>query len=333
MDAKDTQGKPLISVILSFRNEELVIPALIQRLQASLDPLELSYELIFVDDDSTDRSASILSEHAARDDRIKVITMARKFGVAECILAGLSYSRGEAAIYMDTDLQDPPEVIPQLIEKWRQGAEIVNTIRTRREGETAFKKKLTAFAYRLIRVISAEADLPVEAGDFKLLSRRAVKQMLALPESDPYLRGLVRWIGFRQEFVPYERKPRAGGKSHFPCFAHLIRDLLSLRGPAGTFIIGITSFSMFPLLFFLFLGMLFILASTVAAAILGILALAGIGISGILWLILLAVFLTGIQLSGIGTLGLYLARIYRDARGRPRYIVENARGFDREGSK
>ena len=159
--------------------------------------------------------------------------MSRRFGVSECARAGMSAASGDAIIIMDADLQDPPEVIPQLIEKWRAGADVVHTVRTHRRGESAAKMMLTRLAYRIIHMGSS-IELPVDAGDFKLLSRAALNHLLALQESDPYLRGLVVWIGFQQAFVPYEREARHAGRTHFPFFS---------RNPWKTFAIGLTSFS------------------------------------------------------------------------------------------
>ena len=200
----------LISIILSFRNEEEVLPEMIERLDAVFSKLPDDYELIFVDDDSTDGSHDLLAERAAKDSRIKVITMTRRFGVAECMLAGIAHSSGDAVVSMDTDLQDPPEVIPELIAKWRDGSDVGYTVRTRREGEGPLKMWVTRLAYRAINA-SSEIDMPVNAGDFRLLSRRACDQLMELREMDPYPRGLIPWLGYRQEPVYYQRAARAGG--------------------------------------------------------------------------------------------------------------------------
>ena len=193
---------PLVSVVLSFRNEAETLPTLIARLTTMFRTQPVEYELIFVNDASTDASLQILTNARAQNPRIKILTMSRRFGVAECVRAGMSASRGDAIVYMDADLQDPPEIIPTLLSEWQKGADVVHTLRSRREGESQMKMRLTALAYRIIRSGSTLA-LPVDAGDFKLLSRKAVTHLLALEESDPYLRGLTVWIGFRQVLVPY----------------------------------------------------------------------------------------------------------------------------------
>ena len=209
---------PLVSVVLSFRNEAENIPTLVARLVAMFATQDVAYELLFVNDSSNDGSLETLVEARSTNPRVKIVNMSRRFGVSECARAGMSLSSGDATIIMDADLQDPPEVIPQLIEKWRQGADVVHTVRTHRRGESAAKMMLTRIAYRIIH-IGSSIELPVDAGDFKLLSRAALDHLLALGESDPYLRGLVVWIGFQQAFVPYEREARHAGKTHFPFFS------------------------------------------------------------------------------------------------------------------
>lgn len=312
---------PLVSVILSFRNEAEVIPELIRRLQIALTSAAVDHELIFVNDDSTDNSLTVLSEWAARDNRIKIINMSRRFGVSECVLAGIERSQGDAVVYMDADLQDPPELIPELIVKWQSGADAVYTVRTDREGESAFKLWLTRQAYRFINSVS-EMDLPVEAGDFRLISRRAADALLGLNEKNPYLRGLVTWIGFKQEPVLYTRQKRVAGVTHFPLFRS--------RGPITTFVYGVTSFSVLPLVAFLVLGLIvssLSLLMTLGAIVFWILRLT---LPGWTVLALLLLFSTGIQLTGIGTLGLYLGRVFNEVRQRPRYIVASTIGFAQE---
>lgn len=302
----------LISVVLSFRNEAPLIPELIARVTAALAQAGCDHELIFVNDASTDQSLEILTTHAAADPRIKVITMSRRFGPSECVLAGLRYAQGDAAIFMDTDLQDPPELLPTLVERWRHGSDVVHTVRTARAGESAVKMALTRLAYRLIRAVS-DIDLRVEAGDFKLLSRRAVDTLLTLNETDPYLRGLAVWIGFRQEYVPYARLPRAAGVTHFPFFSH---------NPWRTVLSGLTSFSVTPLLIWAPLGVLVLLAGL---AVVGW-ALVSAATSW-QWILAVVLVLAGLQLLGLGIVGLYLARVYRDGRKRPASVIAETIGL------
>jgi dolichol-phosphate mannosyltransferase len=310
---------PLVSVVLSFRNEEGVIPELIARLQRSLRGAGVRYELLFVNDASSDRSLELLEEHHRKDPAVKVVNMSRRFGVAPCVFAGLHYARGDAVVYMDADLQDPPELIPELLARWREGADVVYTVRTARQGEHGGKMWLTRAAYRAISRL-AEVDLPEEAGDFKLLSRRVVDQLLRLGEHDLYVRGLVTWLGFRQVAVPYERQARAAGVTHFPLFGSL--------GPITTFANAVTSFSQLPLVFFLLLGLAGGALSLLALLGLGAARLAGGGASAGAALVAFGGLLWSTLAAGIGVLGLYLARIHREALGRPRYVVESTLGID-----
>jgi dolichol-phosphate mannosyltransferase len=310
---------PLLSVVLSFRNEADVIPELIDRLTKALDGAAIDHELIFVNDASTDDSLALLEKRRLEDPRVKVINMSRRFGVAPCVVAGMRFAKGDAVVYMDADLQDPPELLPTLWARWREGADVVYTVRTDRRGESRIKLALTRAAYGLIARASS-IELPVEAGDFKLLSRRVVDHLLALDEQELYLRGLVSWVGFRQVAVPYERQPRAGGVTHFP--------LLGSMGPINTLAAGLTSFSHAPLVLFLLLGLAFGALSSVA--LLGMAAAWALGAppSGAAALVAVGFLLWSTLLAGIGVLGLYLARIHREALGRPRYIVESTIGFD-----
>jgi dolichol-phosphate mannosyltransferase len=310
---------PLVSVVLSFRNEESVIQELIARLQQALRSAGAAYELIFVNDASTDGSLALLEQSHKEDSAIKVVTMSRRFGVAPCVMAGLRYARGDAVVYMDADLQDPPELIPELISHWRDGADVVYTVRTARRGEHEGKMWLTRVAGGAIRRLS-EIEIPDDAGDFKLLSRRVVEHLLSLGEHDLYMRGLVSWLGFRQVAVPYERQARGGGRTHFPLFGSL--------GPVTTFASGVTSFSHMPLVFFLLLGLLGGALSGLALLGLGLGRLFGAEPSMAAGLFAFGTLLWSTLAAGIGVIGLYLARIHREVLGRPRYVVESTIGFD-----
>jgi dolichol-phosphate mannosyltransferase len=310
---------PLVSVILSFRNEEEVLPELIARLTAALSPLPLDYELVFVNDDSRDGSRALLEARAREDKHIRLVNMSRRFGVSECVLAGMRYAKGDAMVMMDTDLQDPPELLPEMIEKWRAGADVVYTVRTARAGEPAYKLILTRWAYRAINAV-ANTNLPQEAGDFKLLSRRVAEELLKLDEKDPYLRGLVTWLGFKQVPVPYQRLARAGGESHFPIFRS--------KGPLIMFVFGITSFSVLPLAAFVLIGMAVVgLAVLLMMSIVLYRLLGGVPVEAAWFMGAVLLFVSGVQLVGTGVVGIYLGRVYNDVRNRPRYIVESTTGF------
>jgi glycosyltransferase involved in cell wall biosynthesis len=297
--------QPLVSVVLSFRNEADNIPVLVSRLDRMFAAQSLDYELLFVNDDSTDASLAILLGERERNQRVKILNMSRRFGVAEGVLAGMAAAGGDAVVYMDADLQDPPELIPSLVERWRAGADVVHTVRTRRKGESPLKMTATRIAYRIIR-LGSSIDLPIEAGDFKLLSRAAVDDLLQVRESDPYLRGLVVWLGLNQVFIPYERDARHAGRTHFPFFS---------KNPWKTFIVGLTSFSFLPIY----------LCFALAAA-----GLAGSAVSFLLarYLVALITFFWATTLAAIGGVSLYLIRIYKDVRGRPPYLVKSTIGLD-----
>ena len=306
-----------MSVVLSFRNEAETIPAMIGRLDAMFSAEPVAYEIIYVNDASTDASLAILLKERERNPRVKVLNLSRRFGVAEGVLAGMAVASGDVVVYMDADLQDPPELIPALLAQWRAGADVVHTIRTRRHGEHPLKMWLTRLGYRAIQ-FGSTVELPVNAGDFKLLSRHVVRHLLDLQESDPYIRGLVAWIGFRQAFITYEREARHAGRTHFPLFG---------RGPWKAFIVGFSSFSFLPVYasgvmaavgFVVALGLLaaaLVLAladSTLAAP------LAIVGAIGLLW---------STAVGAVAAVGLYVIRIYNDVRRRPAYIVQSSVGL------
>ncbi len=310
----------LLSVVFSFRNEEDVIPELIKRMRRTLDPLKLDYELIFVNDASTDGSLELLLKYHQQDERIKILNLSRRFGLAPGIRAGLQHARGDAVVYMDADLQDPPELIPKLLEELKKGAEVVHTTRTKRKGENRFKMWLTKQAYRVINLV-ADIDIPQNTGDFKLLSRRALDELLQLREYDPFMRGLVRWIGFRQAQVFYEREQRYAGQTHF--------SLLRSINPVREFVRGLTSFSELPLYFALITGLLCCAGSLIyLLAVLVRRLFSGTHLSAGSAVIVIMLFLGGTILFAIGILGLYVGRMHQDVKNRPHYIVESKIGFD-----
>jgi dolichol-phosphate mannosyltransferase len=313
-----TSGSGLVSVVFSFRNEAENIPTLVSRVDAAFSGQPERYEIIFVNDRSSDNSLEILMKERERNPAVKILNMSRRFGVGECVRAGMQWSKGDAVIYMDADLQDPPELIPKLLEFWRQGAQVVHTQRTRRTGESPAKMWLTKQAYRVIR-FGSTIELPVESGDFKLLSRQALQHFLSLSESDPYIRGLVVWIGFSQQFVPYERAPRNAGSTHFPLFS---------RNPWKTLISGLTSFSFAPIYAWAVIAAVGLgLAAMLLAVGVGAALLHG-SFAGTVALVGLAFFFWATIIGAISTVGLYVIRTYKDVRGRPQYIVESTVGFE-----
>jgi len=314
---------PEISVIVPCFNEEGVIPETHRRLIATLEPIASSFELIYVDDGSRDQTPARLAEIQQSDPRVRVVAFSRNFGHQMAITAGLNHSRGRAAVLIDADLQDPPEVIPEMIARWREGYEVVYGTRRRREGETAFKTKTAEWFYRLINRIS-EIPIPLDTGDFRLLDRKAVDALTAMPERDRFVRGMVSWVGFRQIAVSYDRAARHAGVSKYSLF-RMLRFALD----------GILSFSIVPLRLATFLGVAATSAALLAAAVLVILILAGaLPLTGAAhpgpWLavLLTGLFIGGVQLICLGIVGEYLGRIYGESKHRPLYIVRETRGFD-----
>jgi dolichol-phosphate mannosyltransferase len=304
----------LVSVVFSFRNEEGNLDELIRRVQAALDSAKVEHELIFVNDSSTDRSIEILTRHAARDRRIKVLNMSRRWGPSPCALAGMAHSSGDAVIYMDSDLQDPPELIPKMIKEFRNGADVVNTTRTERLGESHFKMWVTKQAYRIINLL-ADTDIPMNTGDFKLLSRRTVEEVVRIQEYNPFLRGLVRWVGFKQVQIYYRREARGSGKTHVPLYG---------PGPLRAFVSGITSFSNIPLYLSFVLG-IFVSFGSFAYLTYIVISRVFFGLHNPGWpaVMVTMLFLCGVILATIGILSIYVASIHRQVKNRPLYIVES----------
>ena len=310
-------AKKLLSIVFSFRNEEEVIDELLLRLHGALENIDMDYEFVFVNDASTDASASILEKHMENDPHVRLVNMANRFGVVPCMIAGLKYARGDAVALMDCDLQDPPEAIPRMLERWRDGADVVYGTRTVRRGESPVKLFLTKCAYRVINALS-EIDLPVDSGMFKLLDRRVVESLLEVDEQDPYLRGLITWVGFRQDQVLYEREERYAGKTHFPLFS---------QNPVREFAVAIISFSKIPLSAIVALGLFITVSALIALVGLGVAALFGAEMSLMAPAFVSVVLLSGVQLFATGIIALYIGRIYKQTRNRPHFIVESAHGF------
>ena len=312
-----------VSVVLSFFNEAHVIPELLTRLRKSLQTcVERGtigrYELVFVNDASTDGSESILLREIESQGDVVLINTSRNFGVSECVMAGLEAAVGDAVIYMDADLQDPPELIPEMIERWvnDENVDVVYTTRRDRAGEHQAKLALTHFGYRLIRSIS-EIDIPVDSGDFKLLSRRVVDELIKLRERKPYVRGLVSWVGFNQVQVMYDRAPRFDGprNTKFPVF--------SRRVIYGYLDRALISFSDAPLKAALFLGFCISVLAGMYLVVVLIQKIMGWYVPG--WPALMAaiVFLGGVQITIMGLIGLYVGSIFSQVKGRPNYIIKN----------
>lgn len=324
---KESTKTGCLSVVFSFRNEEDVLPELIHRTRTVLEQEQSkgvlsSHEMIFVNDASTDHSLDILLEQAQRHKDIRIINMSRCFGVSPCVLAGMEHSSGDAVVYMDADLQDPPEVIPELLEKWQKGdhVDIVHTTRLSRKGESKIKLFITRIGYCILNKF-ASIYLPVEAGDFKLLSRRAVDHLIQLRENHPFVRGLVCWIGFKQEYVRYHRGSRYAGKTKF--------HVLSPKVLNNFFGSALISFSSAPLKIASFLGLLAIFIDFIIMGHTLWQMIQGIAIPGWTALMVVVLFLGGVQLFCVGIMGLYLNSVYEQSKNRPNYIIDSIFGFDK----
>jgi glycosyltransferase involved in cell wall biosynthesis len=307
-------ARPTLSLVLPIFNEEPVIPELHKRLAAFLGDVGESWEVIFVDDGSRDRSREMLRALAEQEPRYKVVGFARNFGHQIAITAGVDYAVGEAVVVMDADLQDPPEVVKAMIDKWREGFDVVYAVRTKREGETFFKKVTAAAFYRLLRKM-IRIDIPLDAGDFRLMSRQVVVALRSLRETHRFVRGMVSWVGFKQTAVYYERPARFAGETKYP-----LRKMMRFA------IDGVTSFSTVPLRFATWLGMLAGVIAIGAAFWALWTKFFGTGVvPGWTTLMMLVAFGSSAQLLMTGILGEYIGRIYEEVKRRPLYLVSEER--------
>ncbi len=309
-----------LSVVTTFYNEEAVLSELLLRLTQTLSRLGCEYEIILVNDASTDRSLDILRDHIIKDSHIRCITTSRKFGVEPCLQLGIEHATGDAVITIDADLQDPPELIPEMVEKWKAGADVVHTTRTDLKGEAWYRLGMSRLAYQIIRKLSG-LDLPIEASLYKLLSRRVVDVMNTMKERTPYLRGIPVWIGFRQDQVFYERQARFAGETHFPG--------LGFGGLAAvkTLGSGIISFSVVPLYVSFLLGLVMSAGSALFLAAAIFLRVTGAGVpDAALWAGLIALIVS-IQMTTVGIFGIYLGRMHEQLKHRPPYVIDSYLGF------
>jgi dolichol-phosphate mannosyltransferase len=301
---------PTFSIVGPVFNEVDSIRAFYDRVRQAMDGLEEPWELLLVDDGSRDGSAEAIRDLALVDPRVRPLLFSRNFGHQIALTAGLDFSQGKAVIVMDTDLQDPPELIPDLVEKWRAGFEVVYAVRTEREGESWFKKATAAAFYRLINRIT-DVEIPLDTGDFRLLDRRVVEVIKQMRERHRFPRAMVAWVGFRQTGVPYKRSARMVGETKYP-FRKMF--LLALN--------AVTGFSYFPLQLATYFG--FICAGLSAVAIPVVIWLRLSGESALLGqatTLIAVLFLGGVQLISLGILGEYIGRLYDEAKGRPLYVL------------
>lgn len=317
MSAMSTEKKTreLISLIIPCYNEEEVIQTCHDTVCDVIAPLPFDFEIIYVNDGSRDRTTELLDALHKEDRRAKIIHLSRNFGKEAAMTAGIDYAKGDAVIILDSDLQDPPSLIPEMIRLWQENkADVVYGQRTRREGETWLKRKTARAFYKIINFISA-VDIPVNTGDFRLMNRRAVDALKKLRESHRFMKGLFAWIGYRQIALHYIREPRAAGttKWNYIKLWHLAME-------------GITGFSMTPLRIAGFFGFLISLfAFGFGLFIIAHTFLSGGDVPGYPSLIVMVSFLSGIQLLTIGILGEYIGRIFGETKNRPLYFIDEIR--------
>lgn len=307
---------PTFSIVAPIYNETVNLPELYRRVREVMDSIGESWELLLIDDGSTDDSADIIRQLADQDDHVRPVIFARNFGHQIAVTAGLDYSQGQAVVIIDSDLQDPPELIPELIDKWREGYEIVYAVRTERVGESWFKLFTASLFYRLIFRIT-DVKIPLDTGDFRLLDRKVVDVLNQMRERHRFLRGMSSWVGFRQVGVAYSRAPRFAGETKYP-----FRKMLRLA------ITAVTGFSYFPLQLATFIGFLSAGISILAIPVVAAIRYWGPEepLLGQATTLIAVLFLGGVQLISLGILGEYIGRLYDEAKGRPLYIVREAPG-------
>jgi len=309
---------PTLSVVAPCFNEEGVLHELYRRVSHVLDGAGEAWELVLVNDGSRDRTPEIMRELHAADPRVKVVDFARNFGHQIAVTAGMDYARGDAVVLIDADLQDPPELILEMLAKWREGYEVVYAIRAERKGETWFKEFTAKAFYRIIYKIT-DIDIPMDTGDFRLMDRKVVNALKTMKEKHRFMRGMSVWVGFRQTGVKYVRAERYAGETKYP-----LKKMLKFAMD------GITSFSYLPLQLATYVGFASALIAVVGIIITIILRLSGShAFFGQATTLVSVLFLGGVQLISLGIIGEYLGRIYDEVKGRPLYIVREALGFDR----
>lgn len=302
--------KPVFSIIAPIFNEIESLPELHRRISEVMGKTGEDWEMVLVDDGSTDGSSDMIREMAKKEPRIRPVIFARNYGHQIAVTAGMDFSRGDAVIIIDADLQDPPEVILELISKWREGYQVVYAQRAEREGETWFKLATASAFYKLIYRIT-DVKIPMNTGDFRLLDRQVVQVMNSMRERHRFLRGMSAWVGFKSIGVSYKRAARFAGKSKYP-----LKKMLKLA------LTAITSFSFLPLQIATWLGV-----GSITLSILGLIAMIILRLTGSQFLVgqtatlFAIIFLGGVQLLSLGILGEYIGRIYDEVRGRPLYTT------------
>lgn len=305
------------SIVVPIYNEQAVLPVLLNRLDALMASLDAAAEVVLVDDGSSDCSSIVLAARAKDDARYRYIRLSRNFGHQVAITAGMDAARGDAVIVMDADLQDPPEVIEQMIARWREGFDVVYARRLSREGESGFKRVTAALFYRLINRLSA-VDIPADVGDFRLVDRKVVEAFKRMPEQDRYVRGMFAWLGFSQTEVPFHREARAAGETKYP-LTRMIRFAVN----------GIVSFSDLPLRLAIWVGLaISVMAGGYGLYAIGLRLLGGHVVEGWTSMVVVISMLCGANMMMTGIVGLYVGRIYAEVKRRPLYVVDDKASVD-----
>jgi len=303
-------NKIVYSVIVPLYNEDLVIKESYRRLKEVMDSVKENYEIIFMNDGSTDGTRDKVEKICSKDEKMKLVNFSRNFGHQVAITAGMDLAEGSAIIVIDADLQDPPEVIPKMIEKWKEGYEVVYGKRIKREGDSFFKKYTAKLFYRLLKSMTS-VDIPVDTGDFRLIDRKVCDALKSLPERNRYVRGLVSWVGFKQTFVEISRQERFAGETKYP-----LNKMIKLA------LDGITSFSYKPLVIAGYLGCLTFLVGLISLV--SVIMKNFVNHTPILnfsLIISINLFMFGLILASIGIMGQYIGRIFEESKARPNYII------------
>ncbi len=317
MESKETGSNKVLSIVAPAYNEEAGLDEFYSRLVDAVKILNLDLEIIYVNDGSQDGTLEIMSRQHNNDSRISIIDLSRNFGKEIALTAGLDHASGDAVVVIDTDLQDPPELIPKLVERWRDGYDVVNAKRIKRRGESAFKKISSFVYYRFLYQLS-DIKIPKDTGDFRLLSRNALDALLKLREKHRYMKGLFAWVGYSQAEITYERDERYAGETKWKFLG-----LLDLAFE------GLTSFSVLPLRLASMLGVLSAIAGlTFAIFIIIKKMMYGDPVAGYPSLVVLITFIGGIQLLALGIIGEYLGRVFNETKNRPLYLIKDIKPSD-----
>lgn len=315
-------SKKIYSLIVPLYNEELVVTESYRRLKNVMEKTEEDYEIIFVNDGSKDSTKEIVEDICKKDEKIKLVNFSRNFGHQAAITAGMNLASGKAIVVIDADLQDPPEVILQMIEKWKEGYEVVYGKRAKREGESFFKKFTAKMFYRVLKSMTT-INIPVDTGDFRLIDRKVCDSLNSLPEKNRYVRGLVSWVGYKQTFVEFVRQERFAGETKYP-----LKKMLKLAFD------GITSFSHKPLLAgSYFGGILFLLGIVSTIAVLINDLINKISIINLNFMFTLILMMFGLVFVSLGIMGEYIGRIFDESKNRPLYIIDDIINYKEELKK